>query len=97
VVVVERHLGHDDHKRPALGMDAQGRRQADLRLVQAFHAAFARAMEKQDHRPLLALAPVFRQVHHVPVGHAVHADDAIEKAGVLRVARCPGRRSPHRK
>ena len=86
-MVVERHLRHDHDEGPAVGMKANGLRKADLRLVHAFGAPFAGAVQEENERPRLRAAPILRQIDHVAMEDAVDFDGAIEKTGVLRARR----------
>jgi hypothetical protein len=83
-MVAEGDLGHDDDEGPALGMEADGLRKADLGLVHALGAAFAGAVEEEDEGPGLLAVPVFGEVDNVAMEDAVDFEGAIEEAGVLR-------------
>ena len=91
--MAERHLGHDDNEGPALGMEADGLRKADLGFVHAFGAALAGTMEKEDDRPGLFAVPVLRQIDDVAAQDAVDFERAIEEAGVLEARSGVGRQN----
>jgi hypothetical protein len=67
-----RALRHDDDKRPALGVVAYLRWQADLSLPHALGPALAAAVEKQDDgpKPAVVAPPVIGQVDLETVGDA---------------------------
>jgi hypothetical protein len=89
-------LGHDDDEGPALGVVAELLGKAGLGLPQAFTAALASAMEKEDDGRRgfwlssfgggfegLRAVKVFRQVDLKFVVDALELDGAVEKTGLL--------------
>ena len=83
-----RTLGHNHDEGPALGVIANGFRQADLGLPHAFRAAFAAPVKKQNDGPGLVVvaAPLLRQVDLEAIGDTAELNAAVEKAGFLHVA-----------
>src|SRR5579862_2796933 len=86
-MVAEGHLRHHDDEWPAIGMQTYRLGQTDLRLVHALRPALARAVQKENHRPLGVLIPVLGNIDLVLVSDTVHRYMAIQKACVRVVVR----------
>src|SRR5271165_2290769 len=81
-MVVERNLRHHDDKGPAVGMQADRLRKADLCLVHPFGTALAGTMQEENDRPDAMLGPVLGQIDLVLVHIPIDRYTAVEEAGV---------------